>query len=354
MLRLADRPLGCVLCYRSVHFGVDGADRIHRVNPTIERVVEGFARHPGLAQKTPIGMVTEVLGATDWLTGPGDDGAAVTVGDVTVVVGGEAIFPPFVEKDPRAAGLAAVLTNVNDLAAMGAEPLAIVDTIVGPEVVAREVLDGIGEAAAMYRVPVVGGHLTVRDGPASVSAFGLGRADRLLSVRNVAPGQRLLLACCVEGVMRADFPFFGSFAQRRDHLGDDVRLLARVAASGACVAAKDVSMAGLLGSLAMLLEARQAGATVDLAAIPRPGDVPIDIWVTAFPAYAFLLCAPESRVAECREAFVERGLACEPIADVDDSGVLRVTLDGQTRTLVDLREAGVTGLGPLSGGGGAR
>ena len=32
---------------------------------------------------------------------------------------------------PYGAGIAAVLTNVNDLAAMGAIPLAIVDTIVG-------------------------------------------------------------------------------------------------------------------------------------------------------------------------------------------------------------------------------
>lgn len=313
----------------------------------LQRVVDGFTGHPGLAQKTPIGMVTEVLGTTDWLTGPGDDGAAVAVGDATVVVGGEAMFPPFLEKDPRGAGFAAVLANVNDLAAMGAEPLAIVDTIVGPESVARLVLDGLGEAAAMYRVPVVGGHLTVRDGPASVSAFGLGRADNLLSVRNAAPGQVVLLACCVEGVMRADFPFFGSFAERGEHLGDDVRLLARVAASGSCVAAKDVSMAGLLGSLAMLLEARGVGATVDLDAIPCPVDVPLEVWVTAFPAYAFLLCAPEARADECRGYFIDRGLACEPIGRIDDSGVLRVALDGKTRPLVDFGESGVTGLGPI-------
>lgn len=313
----------------------------------LQRIVDGFASHYGLAQKAPISMVTDVLGTTDWLTGPGDDGAAVTVGDATLVVGGEAMFPPFIEKDPRAAGFAAVLANVNDLAAMGAEPLAIVDTIVGPEPVARQVLDGLDEAAAMYRVPVVGGHLTIRDGPASVSAFGLGRADKVLSVRNAAAGQVVLLACCVEGEMRADFPFFGSFAQRGEHLGGDVRLLARVAASGACVAAKDVSMAGLLGSLAMLLEARGVGATVDLDAIPRPGDVPLEVWVTAFPAYAFLLCAPEARAEECRQYFVDRGLACERIARLDDSGVLRVSLDGKTQQLVDLGESKVTGLTPL-------
>ena len=52
--------------------------------------------------------------------GPGDDGAVVEIlGGRSVVVCGEAIHPPFVAADPHGAGMAAVLANVNDLAAMG-------------------------------------------------------------------------------------------------------------------------------------------------------------------------------------------------------------------------------------------
>ena len=41
-----------------------------------------------------------------------------------------------------------------------------------------------------------------------------------------------------------------------------------MASSGACVAAKDISMAGLVGSLAMLLEWSRLGVTVDLEQLP--------------------------------------------------------------------------------------
>jgi len=84
-----------------------------------------------------------------------------------------------------------MLTNVNDLAAMGAEPLALVDTIVATEAVARRALEGLRHASDLYRVPVVGGHLTIHDGPPALSAFGLGRATpgRVLSVRHAAPGR---------------------------------------------------------------------------------------------------------------------------------------------------------------------
>src|SRR5918996_2202418 len=163
----------------------------------LETVVEAVRAHPGLRNKAPIGLVAEVLGPADWLAGRGDDGAVVVDKEATMVVGGESIWPPFLEADPFGAGVAAVLANVNDLAAMGARPLAIVDTVAGPEPVARRVLEGMRHASALYQVPVVGGHLTIRDGPPALSAFGLGRADGpVLSARNAAPGQSLLVACC--------------------------------------------------------------------------------------------------------------------------------------------------------------
>ncbi|HEY2958162.1 MAG TPA: AIR synthase related protein, partial [Actinomycetota bacterium] len=200
----------------------------------LRQVVEQARRHPGLRGKAPIALVAEALGPTDWLSGPGDDGAVIADRDGrgSLVVGGEAMLPRFVEADPFAAGVSAVLTNVNDLCAMGAWPLAIVDTVVGPEALARRVLEGMRHGSELYRVPVVGGHLTVRDGPAAVSAFGLGRAAAVLSVRAAAPGQTLLAACCLEGTMRPDFPFFSSLPNRGGLLADDVRLLPRLAESG--------------------------------------------------------------------------------------------------------------------------
>ncbi|HEV7863151.1 MAG TPA: AIR synthase related protein, partial [Acidimicrobiia bacterium] len=268
---------------------------------TLDEIAAAVRAHPGLRAKGPIALVAEVLGGSDWEAGPGDDGAVVELaGDTTgatVVVGGEAMLPAFVAADPYGAGIAAMLTNVNDLAAMGAEPLALVDTIVGSEAVARRALEGLRHASGLYRVPVVGGHLTISDGPPALSAFGLGRATpgRVLSVRHAAPGQRLMLAGCVEGTMRPDFPFFASFDARGTELAGDVRTLAAVAAAGAAVAAKDVSMAGILGSLGMLLECGRLGATVDLDVLPCPADVGLVEWLGCFPCLAFLHCVPPAR-----------------------------------------------------------
>jgi Selenophosphate synthetase-related proteins len=223
----------------------------------------------------------------------------VTDQGVSLVVGGEAILPSFVAADPYGAGVAAVTTNVNDLAAMGAWPLALVDTVTGPREVIRRVLEGMRWASGLYDVPVVGGHMTVTEGPPGLSAFGLGRADFPAVRQAAASGQSLMLGCCLDGQMRPDFPFFPSFDERGTKLAGDVRLLAEGAESGWVAAAKDVSMAGLVGSLAMLLECNRLGVSLDLDALPVPAGVTLERWINCFPCLSFLMCVPPGREEDC-------------------------------------------------------
>lgn len=314
----------------------------------LDELAASLRSNPALLAKHEIGLVGEVLGGGSWLQGPGDDGAVVPpagdpLGD-QVIACGEALLPAFVAADPYGAGIAAVLTNVNDLAAMGAIPLAIVDTIVGTPDIAREVLRGMKEAVGWYDVTLAGGHLTVHEGAPALSAFGVGRATGVLSTTHVAAGQSLIVAACTEGEMRADFPFFRSFDQRSAKLGDDVRVLAQVAATGACVAAKDISMAGLIGSLAMLLEWSKLGVTVDLATVPCPAGVALSDWLTCFPAYGFLLCAPPDRVADCLAPFHARGLEAAVVGEIDQTGVLSMRAGSAEAAVIDLTTNSVTGL----------
>jgi selenophosphate synthetase-related protein len=317
----------------------------------LREIVDAVLANPGLRAKAEIALVGDALGATDWLGGPGDDGAVVAVGSAdgaAVVACGEALFPPFVAADPHGAGFAAVLTNVNDLAAMGAEPLGIVDTVVGTEAVARAALAGMREAARLYDVPIIGGHLTVHDGAPAISAFGVGSTAAALSVTRAEPGQSLVVAAALDGEMRPDFPFFPAFRARGPRCAGDVRLLPALARDGRCVAAKDISMAGLVGSLAMLLEYRRLGVTVDLDAVPAPPGVPLVRWLNCFPSYGFLLCVPPGREDECLAAFTARDLAAAVVGTLDGTGELTLRRGERVEPVLRLDEFRVTGL-PRSG-----
>jgi selenophosphate synthetase-related protein len=313
-------------------------------------IVAQVRSFPGLTGKAAIAMVSDVLGPSDWISGPGDDGA-VTLVDVdggslaiSIVSCGEAIHPQFVRQDPYGAGIAAVLANVNDLAAMGARPLCIVDTVIATADVARRILKGMRDACRMYDVPLVGGHLTDHPGEPALSAFAVGQATRPLSVSRAAPGQSLMVAACLDGEMRVDFPFFRAFESRGSRMAADIRILPELAASGDVVAAKDVSMAGLLGTLGMLLEQHKLGVEVDLSLVPTPVAVDLGRWLTCFPSYGFLLCVPSGREAAVTERFSRDGLAAAVVGCLDGSGVLSVRHGDETATVLDFATDSVTGL----------
>jgi selenophosphate synthetase-related protein len=311
----------------------------------LAELAEVLRSSSGWRAKADIAVVRDVFGGSDWLRGPGDDGAAVRVGGEEVIACGEAILPPFVESDPYGAGVAAVLTNVNDVAAMGAVPLAIVDTVVGPPDTCRAVLDGMHFASSLYDVPVVGGHLTRSADRVALSAFALGRCPgRPLSALRVRPGHALAFVVCLDGKMRPDFPFFPSFDERGHRLAGDVRLLAELAADGVVEAAKDVSMAGIFGSIAMLLEPTRCGASIPVDAVPVPAGIDFDAWSSCFPCFAFLVTMAPEHEDRCRQAVEQRGLTYAPLATVDASGVLALVDDRDQAVLVDLNADGVTGL----------
>jgi hypothetical protein len=79
-------------------------------------------------------------------------------------------------------------------------------------------------------------------------------------------------------------------------------------------AAKDVSMAGLVGTLGMLAEASGCGAILDVARIPRPVGASVGDWLGCFPGFAMLttggpaLPAGPATGAECGELVPDEGV----------------------------------------------
>jgi hypothetical protein len=103
-------------------------------------------------------------------------------------------------------------------------------------------------------------------------------------------------------------------------------------------------MAGLVGSLAMLLECNRLGVRLDLDALPVPAGVTAERWVTCFPCLSFLLCVPPGREEDCLHAFGLRGLAAATVGTLDDTGLLRISSAGKTETVFDLGVESVTNL----------
>jgi len=123
-----------------------------------------------------------------------------------------------------------------------------------------------------------------------------------------------------------------------------VRLLADVADRGLACGAKDISMAGLVGSLAMLLEWGSFGVELDVSAVPAPAQVDLATWFNCFPSYGFLMTCEPSTTERCLAVFDAAGLPAARVGSVDDSGLITARLDDRSRVLLDARTNPPTGL----------
>jgi AIR synthase-related protein len=288
-------------------------------------------------------------GLTDARIFIGDDTAAIPDGSGYLLLAAEGILPGLLDGDPYFAGWCSVMVNVSDVAAMGGHPLAVIDVYFHSGTSDVEaVVTGIREACATYGVPLVGGHTTRSErGPHALAVAILGRADRLLTSFDARSGDDVLVVADLRGDYHGDFPFWNATAGRTpEDLRDALALFEPLAASGDVRACKDVSNAGVAGTLLMLLEASGAGGALDLDRLPRPDGVDMAQWLLTFPSYGFVLTAPPDRAGRVIALFRDRGIACERAGTIDRSHQLRLASGGREALLWDLARQPFTGFGP--------
>ncbi|GGL02187.1 MSMEG_0567/sll0787 family protein [Nocardia jinanensis] len=254
-----------------------------RMRWPIDRI-ERLAR----SAKAMLGPLLRTLGSAPMtLGGPGfhgDDGAPVPGSDLVAAC--DAIIPSMVQRDPEWAGWCSVLVNLNDLAAMGAQPVGLLDSVAAPTRSSlTRILRGLARASEIWDVPVLGGHTQL--GPAALSVTALGRTHRPVRGGGGRAGHEVRLTADLGGGWRPGYR--GQQWDSSSHrAAPELRAMGRFVADTGPAAAKDVSMAGIAGTAGMLAEASGTGVELDIARLPRPDRVALADWLTCFPGFAML------------------------------------------------------------------
>ncbi|MEM2727252.1 MAG: AIR synthase-related protein, partial [Archaeoglobaceae archaeon] len=107
-------------------------------------------------------------------------------------------------------------------------------------------------------------------------------------------------------------------------------------------AGKDLSNAGIIGTIAMMLEVSKKGALIDLEKIPKPENVEMLQWLKSYPACGF--CVTTSQPDEVVKIFDSHGLTAEVVGKVDSTRVVKLAYKEDQRTFFDFRKESVLGL----------
>jgi AIR synthase-related protein len=313
----------------------------------LTEIVAQLRASRGFAHKRDIGNIVTALGQA-LPGGAADLSQAVPLGDDCAAIpdgqGGyllfaiEGLVEDFIERMPWFAGYCGVMVNVSDIYAMGGRPTAVVDALwsTGMDSAGR-MLEGMAQASAKYAVPIVGGHSNNRSARPQLAVAILGRAQKLLTSFSARPGDQLVMAVDLRGAYEEPFPYWNASTRApAERLRGDLELLPQLAEAGLCDAAKDISMAGAVGTALMLLECSQVGAVIDLDAMPRPAGVPLLRWLSSFPSYGFILSVRPGKLGGVLTRFAARDLACAVVGEVNDTRMLVLKQDAERELLWDL------------------
>ncbi|MHA3023112.1 MSMEG_0567/sll0787 family protein [Mycobacterium sp. BMJ-28] len=279
----------------------------------------------------PLRSVDGALGPTGFL---GDDGSPVPGSDLVAAC--DAIIPSMVERDPEWAGWCSVLVNVNDLTAMGAAPIGLLDAVGAPtSAVLDRIVRGLAAASRAWDVPVLGGH-TQLGVPTALAVTALGHTGTPVPGGGGRSGDTVALTADLTGGWRPGYTG-RQWDSTSGRDSADLRSMTGLVSASRPQAAKDVSMAGIVGTLGMMAEAGGTGAELDVAAVPRPSGAEMGSWLTCFPGYAMLTAGGDAPV---RAPQGVRTAVCGSLTDLP--GVRLRWPDGVSTTALT---SSVTGLG---------
>jgi selenophosphate synthetase-related protein len=207
---------------------------------------------------------------------------------------------------------------------------------------AHQILDGMNRAVSRLGIPVVGGHTNLRSPYAALAVAIVGRSRSLITSFDARPGDDVIVGIDLRGKKVAGNPFWDATDAPPARMREDYELLPKLAEARLVRAGKDISMAGVVGSLLMLIESSGVGANLALDRIPRPPEIDLAGWLVAFPSYGFVLAVEPSSSDEVTAAFSSRGIASAVVGSVDASRTLTLSSGDEREVVWDLGREGLT------------
>jgi len=283
------------------------------------------------------------------LQGPGENAGVIDVGEGWAVAfkveshNHPSAIEPY---EGAATGVGGIL---RDIAAMGARPVAILDSLrFGPLPGSRHlfegVIAGIGGYGNCVGVPTVGGEVYfencyTRNPLVNAMCVGVVRADKLRRARAEGPGNSLILAGSdtgrdgIHGASFASLELDDTSEERRPavQVGNPflekclIEALQELADSTAVVGIQDLGAAGLTSAVAEAASKGESGAIVDVDRVARreTGMSPYEVMLSESQE-RMLVIAVRGREQEVIDVFERWDLRASIIGRVTDDGLLSV------------------------------
>ena len=298
-----------------------------------KNLVKSIQEFEGVSRKSSIDNVISLLSEAYNVSGDvvidiGDDASAIDIGNNQVIlVAADGIWGQIMNVNPYWAGYCAVLVNVNDIAAMGGKPLAMVNIMsISNDGIYEDLLRGIKDGCLKFGVPMVGGHLHP-DGDCDslgVAIVGIAQKDKMITSFGAEVGDKIIVSIDLDGKPHEMFSLNWDTTYDKDPqlVQDQITAVQHLAEHDYIKSGKDISNPGILGTLEMLLETSDKGAVVNLEDIPRNESVEWVDWLRSYPGSGFVFTASEENCDYINEYLSKYSIESAVVGEVTDTNSL--------------------------------
>jgi len=241
------------------------------------------------------------------------------------------------------------MVTVNDIYSMGGRPIGMVNVLAsGDEEQRSLIVDGIKKGCTKLQVPMLGGHLhpdpEIKTPSLSVAILGV--AKKLLRSHLAKQGDDLILAVDLNGRSgcKSVVSWDANSHKTSEELLHRLEILPLIAEQELSCAAKDISNAGILGTISIFLENSGKGGYINLDAIPRPSSINLKDWLHCFQSFGFILAVNPENSKTVLNLFSNRNIDANIIGKVNQNDRVILEQKEVSRILFDFKTDEITGI----------
>lgn len=323
------------------------------ITPRLDEIISAVRNYVGLVRKLPIKAVVKELSSTqaygNALPNYGDDAAVIPFKDEYLLFATDGMMTALIINEPYAAGKASVMVTVNDIYSMGGRPIGMVNVLASGDDEQRALMvSGIKKGCTKLQVPMLGGHL--HPDPdlkvPSLSVAILGSAKKTLRSHQAENGDDLILAVDLSGQRGCSsvISWDANSGKTPEQLHYRLETLPMIAENEWSCAAKDISNAGILGTISIFMENSGTGGIINVDKIPRSDTIPLLDWLHCFQSFGFILAVKPENTPKVLDLFSERKIDAAVVGKVTDSDQVIIQDKEESNVLFDFKTDEITGI----------
>lgn len=321
-----------------------------KTNYSLSEIAFSIYNYSGIKRKNDIKIITNIIGNPEnknkYITTFNDDASAINIYDEDLLLfATDGIWEELVNKNPWWAGYAAVLSNINDIYAMGGEPIAMVDVLASNNIKNIEkICKGMKKCSNQFNVPIVGGHTHPDSSISSISVSIIGKVNKKSIIRSdtAKDGQIIIEAIDLDGKIgpNSNYSWVSTIDKSNSELNKLYSSIQKISNDNFVSSGKDISNPGIIGTIGMLCEYSNVGSIIDIDKILIPNNADIDIinWLKIHPSSGFIFTLDNKFKKQTINILNEAGFSTSVIGIIDSTKIVKLKKENQIINLFDFNK----------------